>query len=230
MVVGGGQLAQAFASYLDDDAVIIFASGVSNSGCIEQSQFDREKNLLEATLRNNIEKKIVYFSSCALSADDYPKNAYYIHKQRMEALIKKLSNKYYIFRIPQLFGSLKMHNTIINYIYNSIKNNHQLNIYSDAYRYVIEIEDVKKFVDSYLINGQLCSTVDVANPYRYRVIDIVRVFEDLMHKKAKINIVNKHDKYTIDCQQFCDYISKYDIKIPLGKDYLRSRLISRIKS
>jgi UDP-2-acetamido-2,6-beta-L-arabino-hexul-4-ose reductase len=43
VVVGGGQLAQAFYKYRDNNSVVIFASGVSDSSCTDQKEFDREK-------------------------------------------------------------------------------------------------------------------------------------------------------------------------------------------
>ena len=46
MVVGSGLLANTFESYRDNEDVIIFASGVSNSGCVDPEQFKRESNLV----------------------------------------------------------------------------------------------------------------------------------------------------------------------------------------
>ena len=46
MVVGSGLLANTFKSYSDNEDVIIFASGVSNSGCVDLEQFKRELNLV----------------------------------------------------------------------------------------------------------------------------------------------------------------------------------------
>ncbi|MBK2297070.1 Rossmann-fold NAD(P)-binding domain-containing protein [Francisella philomiragia] len=229
MVVGGGQLAQVFHNYRDNDSVVIFASGVSNSSCTDQKEFDREKKLLETILKDNSDKKFVYFSSCALSAEDYPKNSYYAHKIQMESIIKKLSNKYFIIRLPQLFGNLKLHNTLINYIYHAIKSNNIMSVYSDAYRYVIEIEDVRTFVDSYLANGALCSTIDLANPYRYKILEIIETFESLLNKKANTVIIQKQDKYILDLSKLNRYIQENNINIEFGEDYLKNKLYEKIK-
>ncbi|MED7787517.1 NAD(P)-dependent oxidoreductase [Francisella sp. 19X1-34] len=229
MVVGSGQLAEVFYHYKDDDSVVIFASGVSNSNCTEQKEFDREGKLLEATLKNNSDKKFVYFSSCALSVEDYPKNKYYQHKQKMETLIENLSDKYYIFRVPQLFGNLKLHNTLINYIYNAIENNNKIKLYSDAYRYVIEIEDVKKIVDSYLLNSPSCSIIDVANPYRYKVLDIIKIFEGLLNKQADITVVDRQDKYVLDLSKFYSFIETNNLDIEFGEGYLKKKLYEKIE-
>jgi hypothetical protein len=66
MVVGNGMLARKFANYINDDSVVIFASGVSNSLEIARSEFIREQLLLEKTILENVEKKIIYFSTCSM--------------------------------------------------------------------------------------------------------------------------------------------------------------------
>jgi len=108
MIIGNGQLANAFKEF-DDKEIVIFASGVADSNCIDEKQFERERLLLTSTLSKYNDKTFVYFSSCALSAKEYPLNDYYKHKKQMELLIKKTTENYYIFRIPQLFGKLKTH-------------------------------------------------------------------------------------------------------------------------
>ena len=145
MIIGSGQLAKTFEDSTLSNTVI-FASGVSNSNITDIKQFEREKCLLVNTLEKNKDKKFVYFSSCALSAPKYPKNAYYEHKRQMEELIKEYSTNYYIFRIPQLFGALKHHKTLINFLYEAIINEEFFKVYNQAYRYVIEIDDVRKLV------------------------------------------------------------------------------------
>jgi len=57
---------------------------------------------LSSTIEAHPDKTLVYFSSCALSSEAYPKNRYYRHKAQMEALVKT-SAEYYIFRIPPAF-------------------------------------------------------------------------------------------------------------------------------
>ncbi len=209
MVIGNGQLAKIFInSSMNLDNVCIFASGVSNSSCVDINQFEREKNLLINTLKNIDDKKFVYFSSCALSASEYPKNEYYKHKKNMEDIIKEYSNNYYIFRIPQLFGDLILHKTLINFIYKSIEHNHKFMVYDEAYRYVIEINDVKKIVEAYLEYSNSCITVDIANNHRYKVLDIVNIFEKLLSKKANYELVQKKDSYTLNLSEIQNFIMK----------------------
>jgi len=228
MIVGNGQLAQVFEDY-DNNGVCIFASGVANSNCQDPKEFERERNLLLKTLEKNKDKKFVYFSSCALSAPKYPKNAYYEHKRQMEELIKEYSNNYYIFRIPQLFGALKHHKTLINFLYEAIINEESFNVYSQAYRYVIEIGDVRKLVGVYLQHHEGCITVDLANPYRYKVTQIVEIFEKLLGKKALYSLVEKEDQYTLDLSDMLGFVQQFGVEIDFGEEYISKKLTEKIK-
>jgi len=229
MIIGSGQLARTFDDSTLSDTVI-FASGVSNSNCQDPKEFERERNLLLKTLEISKDKKFVYFSSCALSAPKYPKNAYYEHKGQMEELIKEYSNNYYIFRIPQLFGALKQHKTLINFLYEAIINEEFFKVYNQAYRYVIEIDDVRKLVEAYLQHHEDCITVDLANPYRYKVMQIVEIFEKLLGKKALLELVEKEDQYTLDLSDMLGFVKKFGIEIDFGEEYLGKKLMEKIKT
>jgi len=228
VILGTGQLAQAF-KMSNVGHVCIFASGVSNSNCTDASQFDRERNLLKSTLEKYGEKKFVYFSSCALSAPEYQKNAYYQHKKQMEELVRLNSNNYYIFRIPQLFGKLKHHKTLINFLYESILNGDKFNIYSGAYRYVIEIEDVRKLVESYLEHHPVQLIVDLANPYRYNIMELVEIFEKLLGKKAIYEMVQKDDQYLLDLSSLENFVLENKLNIQFGHNYFENKLQKLLK-
>jgi len=228
MIIGNGQLAKVFQKSQLKENVCIFASGVSNSNCTDEKQFEREKNLLIATIKKNRDKDFVYFSSCALSTNTYPKNDYYRHKANMEAVIHEYSKNYYIFRIPQLFGNLIHHKTLINFIYNSIVSNQEFIVYDEAYRYVIDINDVKKLVKAYLEYSASNIVVDIANPFRYKVIDIVNLFEKLLNKTAKYKIVEKKDGYILSFYQMKNFIKMNGIDIHFYQDYLNDKIEAKI--
>lgn len=228
MVKGDGQLAKCFYNYLGANDICIFASGVSNSNCTEKEQFDREEKLLNDSLRRHINNKFVYFSSCALSSPSYPKNEYYRHKENMESIIKKNSENYYIFRLPQLFGNLFEHGTLINFIYKSIKHGEKFNVYDEAYRYVIEMNDLNLIAGKYLMGQQPCITVDIANNYKYKVIDIVGIFEKLLNKKAHYELIKKEDQYDLDLSHLERFIEEKKIDVEFGEHYLISKLKEKL--
>jgi len=223
MIIGNGQLAKAFVPFERED-VCYFASGVSRSNCIDPMEFRRERELLQNALKVHGNKKFVYFSSCALSAPEYPRNSYYQHKQKMEDLIKNHSGCYYIFRIPQLFGCLKSHNTLINFLYECILEQKKFEVYSDAYRYVIELQDVRKIITSYLDYGRCKTTLDIANPYRYKVTSIVKIFESLLDCKADYDLVLKEDGYLLDLKQLESFVEDNEVEVNFSRDYLFDKL------
>lgn len=63
MVIGNGLLATAFSNYKGDNSILIFASGVSNSGNTNLSEFEREKSLLKSAL--DLKLRLIYFSILA---------------------------------------------------------------------------------------------------------------------------------------------------------------------
>lgn len=227
MVIGNGQLAKAFVGFEKHD-VIIFASGVSNSYMTDRKEFLREKKLLLSVLKNNKHKPFVYFSSCALSSPDYPMNAYYIHKLAMEALIKVYTKRYYIFRIPQLFGDLKEHPTLINFFYHAIKNEKPFILYKGAYRYVIDIDDIFLLVQQYLDLHVEGLVVDLSNTYKYSVEEIVLTLEELMDKKSIYKESQIIDDYHLSLEPLETFIQNYQLNLNFGRSYLHDKLKARI--
>ncbi len=229
MVIGNGQLANIFKDLSLDQNIVVFASGVSNSNCTDTNEFEREKQLLFNTLKSYSKEKFIYFSSCALSADNYPKNKYYSHKKNMEKIIKENHNNYYIFRLPQLFGELKIHKTLINFLYERINGEQIFQVYDQAYRYVIEINDVTTIVEAYIKYSNSNITIDIANPHRYKVLDIVHIFEQLLNKKAMYNLIKKDDKYLLDLKPLIIFINNYDLDITFNENYLSEKLKQKLE-
>jgi len=227
MIIGNGQLANTFKNSICENAVI-FASGVSDSNCTDEAKFNRERQLLISTLHTHRDKKFVYFSSCALSAETYPRNKYYQHKEEMESLIRESSQNYYIFRLPQLFGHLKKHKTLVNFIYNAIVSNTAFKVYRPAYRYVIEIDDTRLLVENYLKFSEPNITIDLANSYRYNVEEIVKTFELLLGKKGIYELVEKVDVYSLDLHKLNEFVKEHSININFGPNYLGEKLKTKI--
>lgn len=222
-IIGTGQLAKIFQQ-LDYNDVVIFASGVSNSSCNNEKEFEREERLLKKVLLDNDNKKFVYFGSAALSVKEYPLNSYYQHKLKMENIIKEYSSNYYIFRIPQLFGVFKKHPTLINFLYESIKEEQSFKVYDNAYRYIIEINDVKKIVEYYLRYSDSNKVVNIGNPYRYKVIEIVNILEELLKKKGKYEIESKEDGYILDLTPLEEFLTMKNLDLGFGQEYFREKI------
>jgi nucleoside-diphosphate-sugar epimerase len=126
MIVGDGDLASIIPDRIDR---LYFASGVSNSQEVRESQYKKEVDLL---LSQDKDRKLVYFSTLAIF---YANTRYTQHKLFMEKIIKKYFNNYCIFRIGNITWGDNP-NTIINFFRNKIKNNEPIEI-KDDYRYIL---------------------------------------------------------------------------------------------
>ena len=147
MIVGTGDI----ASVLNDrDGAIFFASGISNSNEIRESEFMREIELLD---KQDKTKCLFYFSS--ISVDDNQKvdsNKYLQHKLRMELLVKSNFENYNIIRIGNItWGSNP--NTFINYIKNKKSKGEPVQI-KDEYKYIIDKDQLVMLTDNLPLIGQ----------------------------------------------------------------------------
>jgi len=147
MIIGRGDI----ASILNDrDGAIFFASGVSNSSEIRQSEFKRELDLLS---KQDKSKCIFYFSSIAIdNKEKFEVSKYLQHKKQMEDYIKENFKNYNIIRIGNItWGSNP--NTFLNYLKNKIKNNESVYI-SDEYKFMIDKNELLAITNTLPIIAQ----------------------------------------------------------------------------
>lgn len=104
--VGTGDIASVLP---ERDDLLFFASGVSNSGDIPESEYRREIALLSQQPRN---KRLVYFSSLSVFYSD---SRYARHKRAVEDTIKKYSKYWCIVRLGNINWGTNPH-TLINYL------------------------------------------------------------------------------------------------------------------
>ena len=132
MIVGSGDIGTVLKE-VDRDDVLFFASGVSNSRRLKESEYDREQDLL---LDQDLNKHIVYFSSLSVF---YSQSRYAKHKLKMERLIKNRFSKYTIVRIGNITWG-KNPNTLINFIKGKLFREERLTV-KNVYRYLIDKEE-----------------------------------------------------------------------------------------
>ena len=133
-------IAQAFSQYKNNDEVIIFASGVSNSGEEQNSEYDREFNLLKSQLPTD--KKLIYFSTVSIFDPDYVNKKYISHKLKIESFIAFNFSNYIIFRLPIVVGKTDNSHTFFNYMKDKIIRGEEITIYKNANRYLIDIDEI----------------------------------------------------------------------------------------
>ena len=84
MVIGNGLIASHFKSYNNDEKVLIFASGVSNSSEANDFEFLRELNLVKEMIGKYNSAKFIYFSTLSINDSSVSYRPYVKHKLIIE--------------------------------------------------------------------------------------------------------------------------------------------------
>ncbi len=199
MVIGSGLLAHSFESYNRDDSFLIFASGVSNSKTKNPEAYSREINLLREYIEQYPDKIIVYFSTCSIYDPDEVKSAYVQHKLKIENIIQTTVPRYYIFRVSNVAGKSPNPNTLLNYFYYHIKNGINFDLWTNACRNIIDIDDVYQIASQILKNGlPSVEPINIGSPINYPVKEIVTAIELFLNTKSNYVEVNKGSCFEID--------------------------------
>lgn len=220
MVVGSGLVGKTFKEKYDvNNEIVIFASGVSNSKCEDKVAFNREINLIENSIKNNSTKTFVYFSTCSIYDEDEKQSSYILHKKKIERYIIDKCTNWYIFRVSNIIGKTDNNFTFFNFFINAIKNNISFNLWGNATRNIIDIEDVFLAVD-YIVGNKILknSIINLANPQSTPVLDIVKTIEKALNKKGNYTLVKKGKPYNIDTSVILPYYKKLNQNF--GPQYL----------
>ena len=192
MIIGNGLIADAFKGF-ENNKVIIFASGVSNSLENKKFEFQREETLLKKTLVNRGDRKIVYFSTCYFNDIKYRIN-YAKHKRNMENIIEKNSN-YLILRLPLVIGKKGNKKNFFNYIVDSFKKNKQILLYKKLRRNLIDINDITKYTKLLLkYKKDQDLKLNLASKYSWTITTLVNEISKILNKETKIIINNQNMK------------------------------------
>ena len=143
MIIGTGDI----ASVLNDrEGAIFFASGVSNSQCIDEMQFQREIDLLADYIGD--QRCVFYFSTL----NQHRTEPYFIHKYAVEVMIHNWFENYNIIRIGNIDWG-KNPNTFINAIKAKQAKGEPVEI-RDDWKYMISKEQLLLLTDNLPLKGQ----------------------------------------------------------------------------
>lgn len=205
MVIGNGLLAKRFSFFREDESVVIFASGVSNSNETDQNLFDREIKLLSDTITRYQRAIIVYFSTCSVYDPELSTTPYVLHKLKIETIISGSAASFLILRLPQVVGGGGNKNTLFNYLYSNIKSGTYFEIWKKARRYLIDIDDVFTIADHLIKNRTFYNrTINVAL-YQYSIFEIVHSIEKAINTQANCTLVDKGASYRINTDDIKPY-------------------------
>lgn len=214
-------LATAFSKYSPSDKLVLFASGVSNSGCVDNRQFFRESSLLSLTLDSlHPSQTLVYFSTCSIYDSSLSNNPYIEHKLEMEALLST-SPQSLVVRLPQLVGSNASPTTLVRYLVTCIRNEEPFALWINAFRNIIDVDDVAQIVLALMKDSVSHPKIlNIANPVSVSVREIVACIEDVVGKRAIATYVDAGTSYHINTEYISPILE--DLSMNFSSDYLPS--------
>jgi nucleoside-diphosphate-sugar epimerase len=214
MVVGNGLLGKAFKQYENDNKVLIFASGVSNSMETDIKAYNRELELL--TSFSNTSKKLVYFSTISVYDPDLQCSAYVKHKLRMEDYIATEFTNYVIFRLPNVIGITSNNNTFFNNIKNKLLDAQDIFIKQQATRYLIDINDLVATIPN-IIPQENKTTINACFDNKTSVRDLVKIMATILQVKYREILIPAGSDYSVNNSKFLSYIP--DDSVGLSQNY-----------
>ncbi len=204
MIVGNGLIASLFVDN-DDENVIFFASGVSNSLETRVEEFLREENLIKNTISENTDKVFVYFSTCSIYDSSKTGSDYVLHKLKMEQLIKKSCPQFLILRVSNAVGKGGNPNLLMNYIVKAVKNDETINVHTQATRNLIDVDDIRNVTFDLLKQQSLNKIINVAYSKNYSILEILEIVEKFYNKKVNINLLKSGSGYDINIPEIEQY-------------------------
>ena len=210
VIIGDGMIGRAMADVHGLRGTVVYAAGVSNSACVDEREFNRERQRLTEALQ--FPGLFIYFSTC--SEEDRP---YTHHKRAMEGLVKARGS-YLIARLSIVAGKTPNPHTLLNFLYSRVARSERFTLRTLARRNVIDVRDVARVVDELVRAGTENETVNVAAPEDYGIREIVREFERICRKPAIVDCVDEGDAPLIDTRRIADTV------VDFSGDYLARTL------
>jgi nucleoside-diphosphate-sugar epimerase len=198
MVVGNGLLAGAFAAYAENPDIVIFASGVSNSGEKSLSAFERERSLLLGALAEN-RKMLVYFGTCSIYDAALANSPYIKHKLEMEAVLKSHGSNHLILRLPQVVGAGGNPHTITNFIRDRLVSGEAFTVWANASRTIVDVDDVRALADHFIADpASRNRSINIFPPVPTGAVELVRMMERILDLKGSYEVANAGSSVELD--------------------------------
>lgn len=222
MIIGSGLVANGFnRAFKKSKDICIYAAGVSRSSCVDQNEFNRERQRLIVALHESRSLDcFVYFSTCSVADKDIRIQSYVTHKVAMEKLVAK-HPRHLIFRLPQIAGVTHNPYTLLNFLYARIVGSESFELWTKAYRNIIDLDDMVELTSLIIEDVSIRNiTINIANPVSYSITDIVRLMESAIGKPAIYKPIECGSKYEIDLCMMKKFLSKS--KVTFGENYLKN--------
>lgn len=223
MIIGSGMIAKRFGNYADDQQVLVFASGVSNSGSKVADDYKREEQLLRNAIQDHPQKMLVYFSTCSIYDPSLQQSVYVKHKLQMEGLIHSSASSYIIFRVSNPVGFTNNRHTVLNYFASHIRGQEHFSLWQYASRNLIDMDDVFNVCDHIIQKGgHRNSIVNIANPVNYPVASIIQALENHFSIKGNYSLEKKGNSPLVDTTAIQSLFGQ--LQIEFDNNYLEALL------
>ena len=208
MIIGNGMIANVFKENFLNEDVLIFASGVSNSREIRNSEFIKEMDLVQNSILNFPDKFFIYFSSCIVHNSD---SKYSKHKINVEDFIIKNAKKYLILRLPIVLGKNQSKNQLIGYLYDKLYKKEVVEVYKQANRYIIDSQDLPRIVNLLITKGISNEIVEIAFNNSLFIDEILLVIERVSNNKFEICYSEIYSPYKVENTRFLNLLNSNEI-------------------
>lgn len=198
MVIGNGMIARRFCSLAQNDEVILFASGVSNSKETRSEPFIRERKLVEHWLHQARGRLFVYFSTCSVNDPTERNSPYVAHKLALESLIAERADRYLICPASNVVGGTGNPNTVLNYFMARCRSGEPFDVWQGATRNLIDVDDlyqvVMQLIEEPVFHNQV---INVAYPVSISPLQIVQSIERFTGRPAHYRLIDKGQPFRI---------------------------------
>ena len=214
MIVGSGIIAKVFqnAAWCNDDYLVL-ASGVSNSGEIRPSAYQREKDLIAGLLPSA--KWVLYFSTVSVFQKEKQNTAYIKHKLEMEQYLMENCSKLLVIRLPIVVSKENNPSQLIGYLNSKIANNEAIHLFKNTIRYFFLLDEISTaarcILDSMNSKGEKQKAINVGFGHQIRMEE---VGELITRKFPDVPVVNmdEGEPYFVDFNEFEDIVKQSDIQ------------------
>ena len=181
-------LAQALKGYAEDNNVVVFVSGISDPLETDESEFNRERQLLSDTRNAKPDALIVYFSTCSISDPHRIETPYVKHKLKMEQLLSEAAGPWLILRLPLVIGPDNAAKAFSYLLGDRKQSGQNFKAWEQAIRYPIDLFDVVRLT-MHLVGDPVYfhQIIDVALR-GYSATEVVRTVEKLHGTTTQIEL------------------------------------------
>jgi nucleoside-diphosphate-sugar epimerase len=211
---GRGLLARSFAPHFEGDpGAVIFASGVSDSTCIDEGEYAREEKLLRQAIEDHAQAKLfLYFSTCSIFDPSASESHYVKHKRRMEDLVSR-HEAHLVLRLPIVIGAGGNPRALVRHLAERIASGQVVEVWKNAGRYLIDIEDVVAIGrDLVARESAINERINVSAPHDTALPELVAALGRVVGKEPLCRYVERGSRYVVDTGRIRNSLKRQGIR------------------